>query len=247
MGAACGLAMIALGGRPANAGITLQMSVNGGAPINITPLFMPFASDPGQNNSLGSPDLDTINSFVTPTTGYTFTALGGSSNWTGTPAGGALTVSGEVRMLNGAPGGTVQLIETESGFLSPSGPAGTLSSSSTGNFNQAGPPNHHDAQSSFNGTTTPMYTVASANTGTDHEGNGAMAPISPFVTPYTLDNSITFFLTPDSVRVPVDGFSVTAGVSVIPEPASVVMMSISLPLFGVGVVLLRRRRAKAMT
>jgi hypothetical protein len=42
----------------------------------------------------------------------------------------------------------------------------------------------------------------------------------------------------------VDGFSVTAGVEAIPEPASVVMMAFgSLPL--VGIVWLRRRRAKA--
>jgi hypothetical protein len=243
IGVACGLGLLAFAGREASAGITLMMSVNGGASIDITPLFTPFALDPLQNNSLGSPDLDTINGFVTPLTGYVFTALGGNSNWTGTPFGGDLTVSGEVRMLHSGPGGTVTFTETESGFMSPSGPTGILTSSSTGNFNQAGPPNHHIAQSSFNSTLTAPYSVASTITGPDAEGNGAMAPISAFVTPYTLDNSITISLFKDPVRIPVDGFSVTAAVSAIPEPASVVMMSFSLPL--AGIVLLRRRRAKA--
>jgi hypothetical protein len=248
VGVACGLFLAAITVGEARAGIMITMSINGGGPVDITPLFAPFAADPGQLNSLGSPDLDTINSLVTPITGYSFTALGGSSNFTGTPAGGALTVSGEVSMLHsGVPGSFVTITETESGFLSPSGPAGILSSSSTGNFNQAGIPNHHVAQSSFNGMATPPYLVASLNTGTDDQGNMATAKISPFVTPYTLSNSITFFLTPDPIRTPVDGFSVTAGISAVPEPASVVMMSTSMPLIGVGVVLLRRRRAKAKT
>jgi len=244
MGVACGLAMLAFEGRGAHAGIILTMSVDGAAPIDITPLFTPFATDPTQNNSLGSPNLDAINALLVGSA-YTFTGLGGSSNWAGSPTGGTLSLNGGVQIVAGTTGTTgLTLTETESGFTSPSGTNGTLQSASTSTFTDAGSGNSHDANSSFEAVTTPTYTVASTSTGADQEGNSANASIAAFVTPYTLTNFISFHLTPNPNSTPTDNFGVGATVTatVIPEPASLSMMAIGLPLPLMGLAWLRRRR-----
>jgi hypothetical protein len=246
MGLACGLAMLAFEGRGAHAGIMLTMSVNGGAQIDITALFTPFATDPTQQNSLGSPNLDAINALLVGSA-YTFTGLGGSSNWSGSPSGGTLSLNGGVQIVAGTTGTTgLTLTETESGFTSPSGTTGTLQSASTSTFTDAGPGNSHDANSLFNTVTTPTYTVASTTTGADSVRNSANAAIAAFVTPYTLTNFISFHLTPNPNSTPTDNFgvgaTVTASGAIIPEPASLAMMSIGLPLPLMGLAWLRRRR-----
>jgi hypothetical protein len=244
-GVACGLAMLAFEGGEARAGIDITMSVGGGPPVDLILFTTPLVTDPGQLNTYGTVDLTLLNTFLTGAgSAYQFTSLGGSSNWAGAPTGGTLSLTGGIVIpagVVGIPGLT--LTETESGFTSPSGITGTLKSTSQGNYSDAGPPNSHDAQSSFNAITTSLYTVASTSTGPDHEQNSASAAIPAFVTPYALNNFISFSLAPSATSSPTDNFNVVAGVtSAIPEPASVVTMMLGMPLSLVCMAWLRRRR-----
>ncbi len=247
-GLACGLAMFAFEGGTARAEIIITMSVGGGPAINLAAFTTPLVTDPGQLNNYGTVDLTLLNTTLTGLgSEYQFSSLGGSSNWAGSPAGGSLSLTGGINIpvgVVGIPGLT--LTETESGFTSPSGTTGTLVSTSQGNYSFAGAGNSHTAQSSFNGVTTSLYTVASMNSGpADHQEGAASAPISAFVTPYSLNNFISFSLTPSAVAPPTDNFNVVGGVTsaIIPEPASVVMMMLGMPLSLVCVAWLRRRRA----
>jgi hypothetical protein len=247
IGVACGLGLLAFGGREASAGIVLMMSVNGAAPVDITPLFTPSTNppDPGQLNSLGSPNLDAINALLVGSA-YTFTGLSGTSNWAGSPSGGSLSLGGTIEILPGHTGSTLlTLTETESGFTSPSGPSGTLMSSSSATFTNAPPPNSHDANSSFNAITTPTYAVTSTGAAANSPGAMVTTPIPAFVTPYTLTNFISFHLTPSANSTPTDVFGVGASVTAIPEPVSMVMMMIGLPVPLMGIAWLRRHRAGA--
>jgi len=248
MAVVCSLAMIALEGREARAGIVITMSINGGAPLDLIAFTTPLATDPGQLNNYGTVDLTGLNTTLAAAgSAYQFTSLGGSSNWAGSPTGGSLSLTGGIAIPAGVVGTTsLTLTETESGFTSPSGISGTLLSTSQGNYSDAGPGNSHDAQSSFNAINTPLYNVASTQTGPDHEQGQASAGIAAFVTPYTLVNFISFHLTPSS-SIPTDNFNVVAGVTsaAIPEPVSMVTMLIGLPLPLMCLAWVRRHRAAA--
>lgn len=247
MGVACSLAMIALEGREARAGIVITMSIGGGPAIDLAPFTTPLVTDPGQLNNYGTVDLNGLNTLLAASgSAYQFTAIGGSSNFAGAPSGGNLSLTGGVTIPAGVGGSTVlTLTETESGFTSPSGISGTLASTSQGNYSAAGPGNSHDAQSSFNSVSTSLYTVASTSSGADHEQNQASAAIPAFVTPYSLTNFISFHLTPSSSN-PTDNFNVVAvATSVVPEPVSMVTMLIGLPLPLMCLAWMRRHRALA--
>jgi hypothetical protein len=249
LGLAGGLMMFLLGQGESRAGIVITMTVDALPPVNLIAFTTPLATDPGQLNNYGTVDLTAINTFLSgANSAYTFTSLGGSSNFSGAPVGGSLSLTGGLTLTS--PGGSTSLVlnETETGFTSPVGPFGTLASTSQGNFSFAGPPNAHGALSSFNGLSTQLYTVASTipGVGPDHEQNGITAHIPSFITPYSLTNTIEFSLVPGAAA-PTDNFNVVAGVTAIPEPASVVMMLLGLPCPLVCLAWVRRLRAAATT
>jgi hypothetical protein len=206
--------------------ISITIEANG-VTIPVDPL-----TTGGTPQNYGTVDITTLNTLLTAAgSAYQFSALGGSSNWSGAPAGGILQLSGGIFIPAGAVGSTsLTITQTEDGFISPSGPHGTVSSASTGTFNDAGPGNSHDANSSFNAITTPTYTVASTSTGPDPQGNMSAADIPTFVTPYTLSNFISFALAPGASSSPQDSFGVTVKALAIPEPASSTIMLIGLPV-----------------
>jgi hypothetical protein len=248
IGVACGLAVLAVANPAARAeSITISIVANGFT-IPVDPLILSGAT----SQNYGTVDLTTLNSILTTDgSAYQFSALGGNSNWSGSPSGGTLNLFGGISIPVGGTGSTsLTITETESGFISPSGPSGTLSSSSTGNYNSASPGDSHSANSSFNAITTPTYVVATGplSPGPDPETGSASAAIPSFVTPYTLTNSISFSLAPSASGSPSDGFGVNAKVvaaAVVPEPASVVTMMLGMPLPLLYVAWLRRRRALA--
>jgi hypothetical protein len=191
-----------------------------------------------------------LNSFLTTSSSqYLFgtgaTTLGGISNFPGSSSAGALELTGTILSVRSGTA-ALTLRETESGFTAPTGPSGTLFSSSTGDFANAAAGTGHTASSSFNGTSTPTYSVLSTTTNPNPAGGMANIPVSPVPTLYTLTNSITFNLKAGTTANPiVDGFAVVAVVTAIPEPASLVMMLTGIPLPIVVIGLLRRRRASA--
>jgi hypothetical protein len=249
IGVACGLGVVAFAfaGREARAEIVITMSVGGMPPIDLIAFTTPLATDPGQLNNYGTVDLTLLNTALTGLgSPYQFTALGGSSNFAGSPSGGTLSLTGGIDIpagVAGIPGLT--LTETETGFSIPSATApGLLASSSTGNYNDAGSGNSHSANSSFDAMTTPTYSVSSTSTGPDPQTGAASMGVS-FSAPYSLSNFISFSLTPSTTSTPTDSFGVTAKVTAVPEPASAIMMLTGLlPALGF-VALCRRHRATA--
>jgi hypothetical protein len=71
--------------------------------------------------------------------------------------------------------------------------------------------------------------------------------IPAFVDPYKLTNFISFSLVPTATTQPTDDFGVNAKVvaGMIPEPPSVVLLTLGMPLLLCVACLRRRRRAVA--
>jgi hypothetical protein len=175
---------------------------------------------------------------------YQFFSLGGSSNFPGNSLQGNLVLTGEVHSVVG--GGTdsfLQITESESPFTSPTGAFGTLMSASTGNFTNELAGFGHTASSQFNGTSTPIYSVLSSGALVNPEGGTGSVGVTPVSSSYTLTNIITFGLTPAVGNDVIDSFSATATITSVPEPASLVLLSIgAAPLLILGVA---RRRQRA--
>jgi hypothetical protein len=216
--------------------------VANGTTIPVDPLIISGAS----STDYGTVNLTALNTELAAAgSAYQFSALGGSSNFSGSITGGVLQLNGGIFIPTGGSGSTsLTITETENGFTKPAGSLGFLASSSTGNFNSAGPGNSHSAFSSFNTTSTPTYTLASTLSGPDPEVGSASAGLSTFGTPYTLTNGISFNMTPSGSSSPQDGFSVSsfAAISSAPEPASLVAMLSAAP----ALLFFWRRRAGSM-
>jgi hypothetical protein len=179
---------------------------------------------------------------------YQFFSLGGSSNFPGNTIQGNLVITGEVHsVVGGGSDSFLQITESESGFTSPTGTSGTLMSASTGDFTNELAGVGHSAQSLFNSTATPVYSVFSSGVIVNPEGNNGNATIIPVSAPYTLTNTVTFDLSPAGTNDVIDSFGVTATVTangVVPEPTSLVMllMGAGAPLVVVGIT---RRSCRA--
>jgi len=211
----------------------------------------------GPGNYPGTGAFTAINAYLAANGSiYQFTALGGASNFPGSPLPANLTVTGEIHAV--ATGGTnagLTLTESEHGFTNPSaGTPATLTSSSSGNFTNANPGTGHEANSSIGTptTSTPSYTVLSTSTAVNPGVNTGPRSVAVGSTPtlYTLTNIITWGVSAPGLNKPpaggadvIDQFGVTAQVNAIPEPASLVVFLTGMPLpLAVVFGLMRRRR-----
>jgi hypothetical protein len=232
-------ALLSLTGREANAGdLTLTVSWTGGSfSFDFTD---PIASGDSNTNFLNVADTTALNSNIAAS-GYQFTGLTANTNNPGDPGGAILRVTG-VAFLTGdvAPPSALTITASQTEFTSPSGP-GLLASQATANFTRA------DAGSSqsSNGQLdlqppTPTLTFL-PDVGSDRNAIGATGSAAG----YTLSAQVNITLV---------GASGTSGagdqftnnvafLSVVPEPASLVMMVTGMPLPLVVMGLLRRRRA----
>jgi len=227
--------------------ITMTLTVGGGPSFVVDAVAVVGAT----TYNVDSTGIAAINSFLaTNGSEYRFVSLGGSSNFPGDPTQGQLVATGEIHSVGTAGANAVlSLSESEAGFTSPTGPSGTLMSSSTGNFTNQPAGGGHTASSSFNAIVTPTYSVLSTTTNPNGAAGAASVGVAPVPTLYKLDNAITFGLAHPASTGPdiVDSFGVTATIraNAVPEPASLVTMLTGLPLPLVVVGLLRRRRAMA--
>jgi len=201
-----------------------------------------------------SPNLTVLNADLAGT-GYSFTALGGSSNNGFATTNAFVADSGTLQRAGGT-GGTLTITVTEDGFTAPASGAGntmqstqgatftntttTSSQSDVGNFNDlpGGSVNQSlpTAPSTLFGTTSASQS-ASASSG-----------LPTYMTPFTLTSTTTINMGAASSSSPGnDVFTSTTSVSatVVPEPASLVMMVTGMPLPLVVMGLLRRRRGTA--
>ena len=180
-----------------------------------------------------------LNSFLEDDQGlsYQFTAISGTSNFPGSnaPFRGQLTLDGALISL-GDLVPSLTITETEDGFTAP--PPYVLFSSSTGFFVNQPSGGGHTASSSFNGASTPTYSVLSDGIGANSQVNMAtLDDLSP-VTPYTVSNTIIFGLAPGTPPSPItDEFSVSA--TVVPELSTWAMMLMGFT--GLGYAAVRRK------
>jgi len=220
--------------------ISMTISLGGGA----TFLVDAVATATATTYVVDAPGLAAVNSFLT-TNGseYQFVGLGGSSNFPGNAMQGNLVVTGEIHSaVGGGADAVLKLTQTEADFTSPTGPTGTLLSSSTGNFTNQPAGKGHTASSAFNATSTPTYNVFSSGVGVNGQAGAGSAAIAPVSTLYTLRNVLTFGLDhAGTVNDIVDSFGITATIAV-PEPVSLVTMLLGIPLPVIVLGLLRRRR-----
>jgi PEP-CTERM motif len=183
-----------------------------------------------------------LNAFLlTEGSQYQFTAISGTSNFPGTypPALGQLTLDGALISV-GTGDASLTISETEDGFTLP--PPYSLTSSSTGFFVNQPSGGGHTASSSFNGASTPTYSVLSDGIGTNTQVNMATMDVS-VVTPYTVSNTITFGLAPGTTTSPItDEFGVIA--TVVPEPSTWAMMLLGFAGLGFAGYRQTTRKAK---
>jgi len=231
--------------------ITMTIQVGGGPAIDLSTFG---GVGTAQGYSLSASSIALLNSYLTGQgSEYQFaggsTNLGGGSNNTGTAAGGQLVLTGSIESV-GAGIAALTITETEGGFTAPTGPSGTLFSSSSATFSGQAAGGGHTASSTYtNGSyvvPTTTYSVLSTGVAPNSPGNSATASVMPVATLYTLSNTITFGLGAGTAANPItDTFGVTSVITaaVVPEPASVVMFLTGMPVPLMVLGMLRRRKA----
>jgi hypothetical protein len=232
-------ALLALAAGPAKAETLTISVIYGGATYS-------FA---GGSNSITVPN-GVINGDLAGS-GYTFSGLGGSSNFPGsnTSVGATITDSGTLTQSGGT-GGPITVILAESGFTMPTGTGAAVTAAPVATFSGTTAGDTQTDVATYTGTTTvstPMTTLTSNGTTSDSHSTSASAPIPSYVTPFTLMLTETFSLTQRSASSAMDSLGSTASVTatIVPEPASLIMMVTGMPLPLVVMGLLRRRRAAA--
>jgi hypothetical protein len=241
--------MVVWGGpecRAESVGISISINANG------TPILVDNFTTGGTSTNYGTVNLTNLNAALTAAhSAYQFSALGGTSNWSGAPSGGTLGLTGTITLPAGATPDAVPVLFTESevGFTSPSSGSGTLFSSSGATFNGAASTSSNFVQSGFNFSVfTNQYSVTPSVTSMSES-----ATIPSFTTGYQLVNSLIISLTPGAASpgqgvasTVTDAFGVTATAkgpaSSVPEPAGWVLVLSGLSLLGIAGW---RRRAAA--
>jgi hypothetical protein len=204
-------------------------------------------------NTLTVTSIATLNTFLlTNGTALQFNGLQASSDFaptSGSAAGSFVTQSGSLYYNTSAPSadtGVVTVQAFQQGFLLPSGLTGTMQTSSTALFTSAPAGSTQSFASTYNGTlSSAAQTATSTGLAQNNDKFTANDNIPSFVTPFEISNTMTFSILPNAIQQATDGFvgSTTITAAVIPEPASLVLMAMGMPLFLMFAALYKRRRA----
>lgn len=170
---------------------------------------------------------------------YRFTGLSAQSNF----AGGALGSLQTTFQLNtsgaGSTAAVLSIDTTQNGFVSPTGPGGEIVSTAGGSFNTA--TGSLSYTSNFQAVPSPTLVFPVSGTSSYSNTTGTV-PVGTVPTGFELSNHFEISLTKgaNSFLGGTGGVILTA----IPEPASMVMATMGLPLPMVLFGLLRRRKAR---
>jgi hypothetical protein len=229
--------------------MTLSVFLNGSS----TPLYTISGTAQGV-----SAEVSALNAnLATAGTGYSFSSLAGASDFPGSTGatGGYVSDAGNLTLAPGTTGGTLTIVVTEGGFTAPSsGTTNTLTGAATSIFSGAATAstqtfNGNFVDNSSVNVTTPTTTQSSTGALSNVHGTSTSASVPVYVLPYTLTNTTTISLaTAGSSSNANDVFTGKTSIvaaTVVPEPASLVMMVTGMPLPLVVMGLLRRRRAAA--
>jgi len=246
-----GLAMLALAGQTARAGnISITISEAGKADVMVgldTGLF-----GPGTTNNNVVADTGALNATLAGL-GYdfAFNALGAISNSPGSGIGAALLLTGQVFRITGGGPATITVQASQNDYTTLASAPGTLRSFSTANFLPGGGISQvgtsylatSNTQNDTSGPSTTAPTLFPIGGGANEPPLGvASTPV------FSLTNEVVISLGGDTTggqNPPVDQFTHSTTVGAVPEPASLVMTGMAMPMAFASLVWLRRRRATA--
>jgi len=235
-------ALLSLTASQAQAGsITLTVDLGG------TVIFTATSVAPDMNLSVPALLTSAVNTDLAAAGSiYRFSSLGANSNFSGS-ATGFLQTNGQINIVAGTNTASLSVDTTQSGFLSPIGPGGTIVSSLGGDY--VGVASGTTTYTSdYNGpplTTTPALTGTATGGSTSFSSLTPSASIDTIPSGYSLSNHFVISLAPGSINGS-EGFTGSVMVSAIPEPASLVMLLTGMPLpLAIVFGLIRRRRAEA--
>lgn len=191
-------------------------------------------------------DLTALNNDLrTAGSAFRFSSLSATSNFTGA-ATGFLQTTGQISIAAvGTTAASLSVDTTQSGFLSPVGPSGTLASTASGSYiTMAGSTTY---TSDFQGTNATPQSFTQSGSGSFSTVNPPpTVPTGSVPSGYSLSNHFVI-----AVSGPVgstEGFSGQALITAaaIPEPSSIVMFLTGMPMpLAIVLGVLRRRRARS--
>jgi hypothetical protein len=234
-----GLALMALSGFMANradaGSISLSVDLNG------VVIFTATSTSPNQSVSAV---LVTLNDALkSHGSAYQFQSLSANSNFTG-GANGTLQTGFQLNTSGTGTTAAVLSIDTvQSGFLSPTGPDGKLDSSAGGSFgNTTGSLSY---TSDYQGANSPTLVFPASGSNGSYSGDTGPVAVGTVPSGYSLSNHFLINIAKSPSTTLGGTGTATLTASIVPEPASVVMMLTGLPVPLVFMGLLRRRKAKA--
>ncbi|HXE54373.1 MAG TPA: PEP-CTERM sorting domain-containing protein [Tepidisphaeraceae bacterium] len=238
LGFAIGLGVLAAQSSSARAGnLQITITVDNGENVNIT--------DDGvlDMNTTNPGVIDVNTGALNAELGhFMFAGLSLVSNSPGTPSGSYLSLSGVAQLLPGETSGTLEIVASDTGYLSPADLIDTFNASASGTFTNAPAGDtqvFRASQSSANGTKSeqPMTFTSTGLTVNSHSANGL--PIS-FLTaiPYQMTSRMDFSLSNASGGLPNQvQFAGSEQYAPVPEPTS-----LGLVLGSMAAICLGRRR-----
>lgn len=228
------------------------------------PIFLTVSTNGGSTTITGSSNAvsvtSTLNTFLHNNlhSAYQFAssnnavALGGTSSYPGTVAGGgSLSVGGTLIEDPGSGHmalGNIVITVTEGGFINPPVQQG-LEEGSTAQYTNTTKGDTQQAVGTWMGSSTVSLTLPASLMTSTGPGVNNYSPMTSTTISGTGTYSLTEAITINLALAPnaTNTFGGTVKVTGVPEPASVVMLltAMPLPLALVGLLCLRRRRALA--
>jgi len=251
LGVAGGLAMVAFAGQTAKAGqINIVISGIPGGDITVVPAFASLPLDPGGN--FVTADVALLNlQLAAQGVDFRFNALGAIANSPASGIDASLFLTGQVYRVTGGGPLSISIAATQNDYSSLATSPGVLTSFSTANFAGAAGGISQVGTSYFASSNVQNDTGGPSTTApilTPPGGSANETPLSvPQTSVFSLTSRVVITLAGDTtggLNPPIDQFTHTTMVtSVIPEPASVAMLGMGMPVALVSLVWLRRRRA----
>ena len=246
----CAVVVIGLVTSQAHAG-SLTFVVTASDGLTLTFSAGPIATSSNGGNTLTVTNLVAVNTFLsTNGSAVQFGGLQASSNFapsSGSAAGSFVTQTGSIYYDNSLAGNGVASVQVfQNGFMLPTGLSGLMQSASTANYTSATAGSAQTFTSTYNGA---LNAAGQTSTSTGVMQNNYsplnLTNIPSYVTPFSISNLTSFNILANPNAQSTDGFtgSTTITAAAIPEPASVTLMAMGMPLFLLFAALLRRRRA----
>lgn len=249
LGVACGLATIALAGQSARAGnVSIIVSEAGKGSVIIT---LGTLDGPGSTSNNVTADVAALNSQLDAQGfDFHFNALGAIANSPASGIAATLFLTGQVFRVTGGGDATITIDATQNDYTSLAALPGVLTSFSTANFFAAAGGISQVGTSYFATSNVQDDTTGPSTTAPTLFPPGGSAPEPPLGVPstpvFSLTNRVVITLAGDTtggMNPPIDQFTHSTTVTAIPEPASVAMLGMGMPVAFMGLMWLRRRRA----